>query len=482
LVHVAPFALVITAAILPVWGILLAPLATQDEAILLVFPEQLLSGRLPHRDFFTVYGPGGYSVLALVFKVFGTSVSAERGVALLYHAAVAVGVLALTRRCGRTQSVSAGCFSALLLSSLDLTAYAWLGALALVVWSLVLLTMHRSFAMANFSAGMMVALAGAFRPELLAVALLAALPLVWKTPRVRPFALGLTAGLLPLLGFASVVGSSMLDNIIVGRMQIDARLPWTSAQLSVQLLFGILLLATAHMITRAAIHRTRRDVSFALLCLFLLPQSFQRLDSAHVLFNLCFIGPLAVASAFADKSLFGGDQAWEGPRSRVAGGLAVAVCVLTAGTAFLWEPAPEREVTWNGRSFIARSPEERALIHESVMALTSRVSPGSRLFVGAQDMSLPTLTDVRLYYLLPQYRASGYFLDLPAGVAESAGSGLVRDIATADALVLLSVSHQSSTALFPRMRRGSSEANDVVTEMFCEIHRNRYSAVYTRCR
>jgi hypothetical protein len=96
-------------------------------------------------------------------------------------------------------------------------------------------------------------------------------------------------------------------------------------------------------------------------------------------------------------------------------------------------------------------------------------------------MSRPTLTDVRLYFLLPQYRAAGYYLDLPAGVAEAAGSGLTRDIASADALVLVTIPNQVSSALFPRMRNGSVEANETVRSMFCEIHRNRYAAVYTRC-
>src|SRR5688500_6420969 len=49
-----------------------------EEGFMLVFPELLLEGKLPNRDFLHLYGPGSLWVLAGVFKVFGASLAAER--------------------------------------------------------------------------------------------------------------------------------------------------------------------------------------------------------------------------------------------------------------------------------------------------------------------------------------------------------------------------------------------------------------------
>lgn len=54
--------LVVTAfSILPALYRFADPLWSMDEAILLVYPEQILAGRVPILDFFSAYGPGGYA-------------------------------------------------------------------------------------------------------------------------------------------------------------------------------------------------------------------------------------------------------------------------------------------------------------------------------------------------------------------------------------------------------------------------------------
>ena len=63
------------------------PVGGADEGLLLVYAEQLNLGRTPNLDFFTVYGPGGYRVLAAMFAWAGPTLVAERTVALAYHAA-----------------------------------------------------------------------------------------------------------------------------------------------------------------------------------------------------------------------------------------------------------------------------------------------------------------------------------------------------------------------------------------------------------
>ena len=81
-------ALVAAFATLPAVAGFGEPLNTLDEALLMVYPEQILTGDVPNADFFTSYGPGGLTLLAGVFSLVGPSVLAERIVGLAYHMAI----------------------------------------------------------------------------------------------------------------------------------------------------------------------------------------------------------------------------------------------------------------------------------------------------------------------------------------------------------------------------------------------------------
>ncbi|HXA26596.1 MAG TPA: hypothetical protein VNW90_30270 [Acetobacteraceae bacterium] len=49
-----------------------------DEALILLGAARVLDGAVPHRDFYTLYGPGQFYVLAALYKIFGVSVLVER--------------------------------------------------------------------------------------------------------------------------------------------------------------------------------------------------------------------------------------------------------------------------------------------------------------------------------------------------------------------------------------------------------------------
>jgi hypothetical protein len=58
--------------------ILSATLGRYDEGIVLVGAMRILSGEVPHRDFWSIYPPGQTFVLAGLFKFFGSSLEVER--------------------------------------------------------------------------------------------------------------------------------------------------------------------------------------------------------------------------------------------------------------------------------------------------------------------------------------------------------------------------------------------------------------------
>jgi hypothetical protein len=71
-----------------------------DEGALLVYPELILKGRLPYRDFETFYGPANALVLSGVYAISGPNIFVERTVGLFYRILIfgAFFVLILYRR------------------------------------------------------------------------------------------------------------------------------------------------------------------------------------------------------------------------------------------------------------------------------------------------------------------------------------------------------------------------------------------------
>src|SRR5436309_6329917 len=99
------FAVVSLVVLLPMRGLWRRPGPPMEEGFMLVFPEEVLRGAIPNRDFLHLYGPGSLWVLAAAFKAFGTSMWTERAVGLAQQLALIAGVYAITRPWGRRIAV-----------------------------------------------------------------------------------------------------------------------------------------------------------------------------------------------------------------------------------------------------------------------------------------------------------------------------------------------------------------------------------------
>ena len=105
-----------------------------EEGFMLVFPERVLRGAIPHKDFLHLYGPGSLWALAGWFKVLGVSLTAERLFGALQLGGIVAGVMALVWPWGRRAAVASGVVGVLLVTTaIGLTALAWDGAVALAV-------------------------------------------------------------------------------------------------------------------------------------------------------------------------------------------------------------------------------------------------------------------------------------------------------------------------------------------------------------
>jgi hypothetical protein len=351
-----------------------------EEGFMLVFPERVLAGDVPHADFLHLYGPGSLWALAGWYELFGVSITAERAFGFLQLAGVVFGVMALARPWGRRVALASGLLGVLLTTTaIGLTALAWDGAVALLLASTwCALRARRWITDAPFASPAVVeqrskrllitagALAGAallFRPDVIVAVALSAAAVLWGLGRPRWWRW--IAGAAPVLslyvvhlvwaGPRNAIEGMFLEPVFDlragrslprppswdtfdGALQKVALLrpqPWPLPALrspgQAFIWFFLLPAATAFIVAvgvwrvRSApdAWRPRVLLGVGLLGLGLLPQAFQRPDTTHLAWVSCvtlsFL-PAAIAELLAHV----------GPRRvrRLAPSIAFAVVAL----------------------------------------------------------------------------------------------------------------------------------------------------------
>ena len=454
------------------------PSHTQDEITLLLHADLVSRGWVPNRDFFTPYGPGTFWPLAGVFALTGgPSVMGGRFVGLLYHVFLATSVWALLRREGAAAGLAAGILTGLIAVGLLLTPYGWLLALALTIWSTVACNSGRFFL-----AGTAAALAGSVRPEFVVLSFAVATVGVRSRDGLLRYGAGALLAGVPLLVHLWLAGDDLARNVVLERMMTDTGqpLPPTSAALSLTLL--LVLLTMAFMTYRAIRLRCRARTTTLLLCWLVLPQLLQRADMEHALFVLVLVGPLCLGEVV---QLLNSRSTWRPLpliATRTATALAVAIVAIAGAFVAAKVPRPA-EARVGDRVLFARSPTEAAIQEQVAVELDRRLDSGGTIFVGLTDMSYAGINAAFIYYLLPQHVPDEvYFLDLAPGVSEQPGSRLLRDVSTAEIVVLSSFSRQQGEALFPLLERGSDRVNRYVRDHFCPAQVIGAFEIRERCR
>lgn len=390
----AGVAVVAVAVVLPLRALFHQSGSPMEEGFMLVFPERILAGDAPHRDFLHLYGPGGLWVLAGVYEVVGTSLAAERVVALLQQLGIVAGVFLLARPFGRGVATVCGVTAVLLsVMPLGLTALAWSGGVALAVLGLVAgLRGHRAGrgVLAGeaddaggpwlVAAGLLGAAALLYRPDLVLAVALSYGALAWVLPRPQRIRLFSALGAALVVGYGIHLALSgpvhAFDGMVIepvfelrpGRSlpvppswdQFDGQLadvgrlaapgwslPAPQGPQQVVLWFFALPLAILVEVAYAAQRvraapgddRALRLLAPALLGLGMLPQALQRPDATHLAWVSCVplaLGPAFVAEAIRHRS----------PGRRASGPLALGAALVSA-LVFLFVVTPHFTVrTW----------------------------------------------------------------------------------------------------------------------------------------
>jgi hypothetical protein len=433
-----------------------APAQRMDDGALLLYPELVLKGWMPYRDFETYYGPASPYFLAPIFALFGPGILVTRTVGLVYHIAVLAAIFGVVRSRGIVLGLGAILIAHLFLLPTGLAPFPWLGALACALWSIVLAANSTTPSKMGF-AGLLAAGALLYRPDLTpAVTLSAGILLFFQVREMRlSFLLGFVAGLIPMLLLCWAAGiHNVFDNLFRYPVLVITparKLPWSSLAGYLTCLVALMLIAALTNVGTGllALWRNRASranhlfAAAAVLALGTSHQALQRLDAGHI--TLCCFLPLAllpVALAIMVDHWLGTASSFVRPLVLVALPLFLVSALASPLVQVVGQrinPSAKRGaifVEHQGRSFPVSSFSVARETANTLDQITTLAQPGERLFVGPADLRRTNYNDTFLYHLLPQLIPATYFLEMNPLSANRPESRLSADILTADWLIL----------------------------------------------
>lgn len=534
----AGIGLILLTVAIPLRGLYRFTGGTMEEGFMLLFPQLLKDGKVPNVDFLHLYGPGSLHVLAGWYEVFGNSLAAERTFGLLQHLGIIFGLFALARPWGRLAATCVGTLAVFyVVTPIGLTAMAWNGAVALVLWAAVLAVrgLHRDATRTWWwaASGALAGLALTYRPDIaVAAGLLFGWLLIAHREMRRPVLAGAVVGLIPMWYHLAVAGlRPSFDGMFVDpvfRLRAGRELPrppswsridgalqaiaeeippwWKVPHLSVShalfLWFFAMLAVTAGLLAVAIIWRRRPDgrtarstvlLAVALISAGILPQALQRPDSTHLTWVTCVSWPFAIV-VVADAAR----RRWPhlDRRAAVATGAAIALVATLTFTALftfryyllhvragLGQVPSAAPVSRDGHTFWFGSVRAAVALQHAIDDLDARAAPGQRLLVGPKDLRRTWYSDVVAYWMFPELEPATYYIEMDPGLANADDSSLADDVASADWVLLTGFWdgwYEPNTSI----DYGSDTPNQVVRDHFCEVgaYEDALVVLYRRCR
>jgi hypothetical protein len=483
------------------------PGSRMDEAALLVYPEQMLHGKIPYRDFETFYGPANLWILAGTFQVLGISVATERCVGAVYRLALLAALYFVARKWGKIAAVGAVAIAAFVLLPMALFANAWVMALALALGSIALLAaafgQPDNRPLAAVSSGLLGGAAILFRADLAPAIVLSAAILLCTAKRRQLVAwvIGAAAALAPMLYYVLFAGwRPVADNLFLYPVlysNAGRRLALANEPAETLIYIGLMIAAGLLAMTTGGIATWKRKedrssitlLALGTFALLTLPQAIQRADRFH----LAMVAPVTVAllpilAAAALKFLHKPTLCpWFAALATIAcfsvlfsvAPQPAELLTATVKDELVISELPEYRARAGSRTFPLSSPDDARRVTKICAALGRDACAGERLFVGPRDLRRTNYNDVYFYHLLPQLAPASYFIEMNPFSANRLGSRLATDIATADWLILdshLDTFHEANAS----ERMGPEAPMVVVRDRFVQVAQLEQFSIFRR--
>ena len=513
---VVPAVVVGVVVALPLRGVFRAPGPPMEEGFMLVFPERLLEGDIPNRDYLHLYGPGSIWTIAGFFKVFGVSLWTERMVGFLQLVGLIGAMTAIGYRWGRWMAALCGSITAIVIvPPIGVTALAWVGGIAFALWSVAVATraLEHGERRGRFltGAGLLAGAALLFRPDLIVcLGLSLGALFLWALDGRgrRKLATGLAIGVSPYLvhlvlaGPGNAVRGMVLEPVFelragrrlpfppphddytsfLNRAFAFRRFPWPlpapEQPMQIFLFFCSLFTVTVVLVViavwakRAGSEHGWRLIALSLFSLGLLPQAVQRADTAHLSWVSCIA--FGLLPAFLAEVIRLRGTRWIVARSAVLAPL--VLMLLFPHFTYRWyadyvgqSVGYDRHfysVDHRGRSFYYGRHDVGVAAERMFADIERLTEPGDRLIVGPGDLSVTPYNESYLYFMLPQLEPGTHYIEMDPGVANADDSGLADELREAD-VVILSTMYDNWFEPNTSMEPGSNEPNEVLDELYC---------------
>lgn len=490
----------------------LRPVVPLDEGIILTYADLLNKGLLPNRDFCSLYPPGTYWVVAFVFYLLEPSLILERLVGWYYLTAIAIAIFNLCLEYGVKTAVIVALSLGLFLDRFDaaFAAYAWFGAVALLLWSVVCL---RHWILAGRSGSIMLLVSGLlgglsiiFRHDLTPAVLLSGLAVIGFTRRpMATYATGLFVGTLPLLVHTLLVGpSAVIANLVTDVLLAGPgrRLPilWSNPFVWLVLATCVLpvLMWAVVSITRTQNPAKRSMLSCAAICLSVFPQAFSRSDNWHLAYVGCITFPLTVLTGLRLGRIWAGqyDAAsaiglWSRKLARPvylmgAAGI-VSLCAVVLVKSSVQLASSLNALGSNGCSNCVYNEGRWLPIATDTIALQTVIDTlentsirGDTLFVGTQDLSRNIYNSSYIFYLFPKLVPSQFYIEVAPGISDRVSGRTPEDMQKAK-FVLLDASYSRWREPNASEVPGSTRPQQVLEAAFCLVIAREPYELYQKC-
>lgn len=439
------FGVMVVAAV----GLSFAPVTEwQDEGVLLAYPWLMAQGKMVYRDFWTLYPPGIYLVLAGLIKAGIPGLLAERGLGVCLRLGYALLVNHAVNGSWRRFSFAAApaCFGLMALAAEGRTS-AFFAALPLMLAGLICLRRCPYLAAALFF------VAGTFRYELgiaglAAMALLAVLQATLKrTDRDRGVATAaLALGLASFYGGLALIsgGQAIQELLVEPVLHLNRHLPLTPVNyFPWDLQLVALIFVAPFGLAVAGLLRRRLDVTASSVAIALTtPYFLQRADRAHLYPVAALAIPWLLMSL---RSMGANGRLWRLLCGWLAIGvgfvemvIVLAVCLYTSPVSPLSAPDSGPFVVGTRENVVLAATAVEARNYQELLAyLHKRASAGDRVFVWPSHLRYAGDNDTALYFALAMTPATSH-LELNPGIESRADvqRSIIRQLASCRWVVL----------------------------------------------